>query len=308
MSDGEGGHNASLFYYRCTLDGGVLFSHLYHAIAAIFLQTNTNRKKIVKERVLIIAGSDSSGGAGIQADLKTVMALGGYGMSAITALTAQNTKGVRAVHLPPADFLRQQIDACLGDIGADAIKIGMIGSIENAEVIAEVLQGNPDIPVILDPVMVATSGAALGSDEVAGFIKQTLLPLAHLVTPNLPEAEALLGRAIKCDDDMLSAAKELAGLGARAILVKGGHGQGAMVRDFLWDGQAAHIFENPRLETSATHGTGCTLASAIATGLAQNMILHEACGRAIAYVHAAIKTAPGLGKGHGPLNHAVTKK
>ncbi len=262
----------------------------------------------MKGRVLIIAGSDCSGGAGIQADLKTVMALGGYGMSAITALTAQNTQGVRAIHLPPSDFLRQQIEACLEDIGADAIKIGMVGSIENAEVIAAVLQGNPEVPVILDPVMVATSGAALGSDEVARFIKQTLLPLAHLATPNLPEAEALLGRAIKDEEAMLPAVKDLAGLGAGAIVLKGGHGEGAMVRDILWDGNEAHIFENPRLETSATHGTGCTLASAIATGLAQNMTLHEACERAIAYVQGAIKTAPKLGKGHGPLNHAVTQE
>lgn len=283
MSGGQGGHDASLY------------------------QTDAGRKIIVIARVLIIAGSDCSGGAGIQADLKTVMALGGYGMSAITALTAQNTKGVRAVHTPPADFLRQQIEACLEDIGADAIKIGMIGSIENAEVIAEVLRANPDIPVVLDPVMVATSGAALGSDEVTQFIKQTLVPLASIITPNIPEAEALLGRGIKSVDAALTAAKDLRDLGAGAVLLKGGHGKGKIVTDILWDGQDSHIFENPRIETRSTHGTGCTLASAIAAGTAQGMGLQKTCERAISYVHQAIRTAPGLGEGHGPLNHGLEK-
>jgi hydroxymethylpyrimidine/phosphomethylpyrimidine kinase len=266
------------------------------------------RKIIVTARVLIIAGSDSSGGAGIQADLKTVMALGGYGMSAITALTAQNTMGVTAVHIPPANFLRQQIEACLEDIGVDVIKIGMIGSIENAEVIMDVLQNNPLIPVVLDPVMVATSGAALGSDDVVKFIKQTLMPLASVITPNIPEAEILLGHKIITIEDQRAAACDLRNSGSGAVLVKGGHGKGKTVTDILCDQDDRHVFENPRIETLSTHGTGCTLASGVATGMAQDMPLRKACKRAIIYVHQAIKTAPGLGKGHGPLNHAVTEK
>lgn len=239
-------------------------------------------------RVLIIAGSDSSGGAGAQADIKAVSALGGHAMTAITAITAQNTLGVSGVHPVPADMVLAQMDAVLSDIGADAVKIGMIGSAETAQAVAERLETLQDVPIVFDPVMVATSGSALADDAtVAAFDR--LMRLATVTTPNLPELAALGGEAAV-------RAK------TRALLIKGGHGDGHTLTDRLIDAEGReHAWQDCRIDTQHTHGTGCTMASAIATGLAQAMSLSDAVARARAYVRAALIAAPGLGQGHGPV-------
>ena len=254
-------------------------------------------------RIFIIAGSDPSGGAGIQADIKTVTALGGYAATAITAITVQNTKGVTAVHPVPADVIAAQIKAVMEDIGADAVKIGMIGNVETADVIVAMAKEYPDIPLVLDPVLVATSGDALAGDGVAAIIKEKLAGLSAVITPNTAEATALTGIDVTDRDAKIAAGEALVALGASAALVKGGHLPGDTVEDALVTSDGARIFSNPRIETTSTHGTGCTLASAIAAGLAQDMALQSAVKRAIDYVHAAIKTAPGYGSGCGPLNH-----
>jgi hydroxymethylpyrimidine/phosphomethylpyrimidine kinase len=249
----------------------------------------TERARI--PRVLIIAGSDSGGGAGIQADIKTVTMLGGHAMTAVTALTAQNTLGVRAIHPVPTDMVIAQIEAVVCDIGMDAVKIGMIGSAETADAVAEWLV-SVGVPVVLDPVMVATSGARLIDDAAVAAIRR-LMTWSTLVTPNLPELEVLGGI------DTLKREGEL-------VLVKGGHAEGNVVIDQLIDGRGEIArWSNPRIDTPHTHGTGCTLASAIATGLAAGMAVPEATGRAIEFVRAAIEHAPGLGGGHGPMGHAL---
>jgi len=257
-------------------------------------------------RLLIIAGSDSGGGAGIQADIKTATAFGVYAMTAITAVTVQNTLGVRDWQPIDAAVVRGQIDACLSDIGADAIKTGMLGDAAMVEAVAAVLRGQ-SAPLVLDPVMVAKGGAKLLADEAVSAIRARLLSLATIVTPNLPECEALIGFAPATDDEAREAARKFHALGARHVLFKGGHAPGAIVRDILADGEtgALLVLEAPRIETRHTHGTGCTLASAIASGLAQKRSLPDAVRRAHAYVQDAIRTAPGLGAGHGPLNHFV---
>ena len=258
-------------------------------------------------RVLIVAGSDSGGGAGIQADIKAVSALGGYAATAITALTAQNTLGVHGVHGVPTEFIQQQMRVVLEDIGADAIKTGMLHSAAVIEAVAEVLRAEgAGIPVVVDPVMVAKGGAALLEDEAVATLKSTLLPLAALLTPNIPEAEALTGRTIADDRAMQAAGEALMAAGARAVLVKGGHLEGALVRDLLITPDGTRVFENPRIDTVHTHGTGCTLASAIAAGLAQGLPISGAVGRAEAYLHEAIRRAPGYGGGHGPVAHMHT--
>ena len=251
-------------------------------------------------RVLIVAGSDSGGGAGIQADIKTVLALGSHAMTAITALTAQDTTGVHAIHPVPPAFVQQQMEVVLNDLGADVVKTGMLGTAQIIEAVHQVLQGR-GLPLVLDPVMVAKGGAPL-LDPAAIDALRALLPLATLLTPNLPEAEALLGHPIQ---DPRDAATALLALGPGAVLLKGGHAQGPILQDILATPDGIEVFESPRIETRHTHGTGCTLASAIAAGLAQSMPLQAAVARALAYVHAAIQAAPGLGAGHGPLNHAV---
>ena len=256
----------------------------------------------MKGRVLIIAGSDPSGGAGIQADIKTVTMLGGYAATAITALTVQNTRGVSAVHPVAPEIIAAQIEAVMSDIGADAIKIGMIGDVETATIIEAALK-KYSVPVILDPVLIATSGHALASDGVAAFIRDKLAPLAALITPNTDEAFALTGVAIANRDGLIAAGEALVALGAGAALVKGGHVPGETVEDALVTPDGARTYSNPRIDTTSTHGTGCTLASAVATGLAQGMALPAAVKRAIDYVHKAIAAAPGYGAGHGPLNH-----
>ncbi len=262
----------------------------------------------MKGRVLIVAGSDSGGGAGIQADIKSVTALGAYAMTAITALTAQNTTGVFGIHAVPEAFIAQQMELCLADIGADCIKTGMLHSAAVIETVVGVLARlAPGVPLVADPVMVAKGGAALLQAEAVEAVKRHLLPRAHLITPNIPEAETLLGSTIASVADMQAAATALLALGARAVLMKGGHLAGPSVIDLLIAPGAEPIaFESPRIESRHTHGTGCTLASAIAAGLAQAMALPEAVARARAYVQEAIRRAPGYGAGHGPLDHGVT--
>ncbi|CAN5362589.1 bifunctional hydroxymethylpyrimidine kinase/phosphomethylpyrimidine kinase [soil metagenome] len=248
----------------------------------------------VTPRVLIIAGSDSGGGAGIQADIKTVTMLGGHAMTAITAITAQNTLGVQAVHPVPTEIVIAQIESCLSDIGADVVKIGMIGSAATAHAVADVLYGI-DIPVVFDPVMVATSGSVLADGEtIAAFAR--LMAVATVVTPNLPELEALGGK------------EAVLGHGCH-VLVKGGHGEGATIVDTLWSpaGLVREI-SGKRIETTSTHGTGCTLASALATGLGKGMDPYEAFGRAVSFVRSALIEAPGLGKGHGPMGQQKVRE
>ncbi len=256
----------------------------------------------MKGRVLIIAGSDPSGGAGVQADIKTVTVLGGYAAAAITSLTVQNTTGVSAVHAVVPEIIRAQIEAVMSDIGADVVKIGMIGSVAAGEAILEGVNGAA--PIVLDPVLAATSGDALAEEALAGFIKGEMLSKCYLATPNAIEAEALTGIVIRTLGDQRRAAARLLELGVQNALVKGGHMNGAEVCDLLLTPDGENTFKNPRIEATSTHGTGCTLASAIAAGLAQKLTLERAVERAIAYVREAIKTAPGLGAAAGPLNHA----
>jgi hydroxymethylpyrimidine/phosphomethylpyrimidine kinase len=261
----------------------------------------------MKGRVLVVAGSDSGGGAGIQADIKTVTALNGYAATAITALTAQNTEGVFGVMGVPPDFIRQQLELVLADIGADAIKTGMLHDAETIETVVSTLGDWPArVPLVVDPVMVAKGGAALLEPAAMAALKARLLPLAALLTPNLPEAEALSGHTISVPEDMVRVAQMLGAMGARAVLLKGGHLPGPDVQDLLWTPQGAEFFVSPRIETLSTHGTGCTLASGVATGLAQGLSLRQAVIRARDYVREAIRTAPAYGHGHGPLNHAHT--
>jgi hydroxymethylpyrimidine/phosphomethylpyrimidine kinase len=260
-------------------------------------------------RVLVIAGSDSGGGAGIQADIKTVMALGGYAMTAISALTAQNTLGVSAVLPIPPAFLQAQIEAVMTDIGADAIKTGMLPDTASIETVAAFVAGlATPLPFVMDPVMVSTSGDRLQSAEALHALKTKLVPLATLVTPNIPEAEILLGAPITDEAAQWRAAEALLHLGAGAVLVKGGHLTGGVLTDVLATAEGTLALTGPRIASRHTHGTGCTLASAIATGLAQGLPLRQAVARARAYVVAAIEAAPGLGGdgGHGPLGHGVT--
>jgi hydroxymethylpyrimidine/phosphomethylpyrimidine kinase len=261
----------------------------------------------MKGRVLIIAGSDSGGGAGIQADIKTVTALGGYAMTAITALTAQNTLGVSTIHDVPADFVTDQINQVMTDIGADAVKIGMLGNAQVIDAVAAALDRFAgDIPVVLDPVMMAKGGAALLANAAEAALRDKLIVRATLLTPNVPEAEALSGERVTGPDDLERLGRKLLGLGAGAVLMKGGHMQGAEVVDVLVSEGGVEKFSGPRVDTPHTHGTGCTLASACAAGIAQGLDLSAAVKRARAYVQRAIETAPGYGQGHGPLNHGHT--
>ena len=258
-----------------------------------------------KGRVLVIAGSDSGGGAGIQADIKAITAMGGFAATAVTAITVQNTLGVTAIHPVPLDVLRGQIDAVLDDIGADVIKTGMLGNADVVTLVADRLQAcEPPVPLVLDPVMVATSGDALVDDGTETAIRDRLLPLAFLVTPNIPEAEKLTGLVVEDVSGQLDAANRLVEMGARAALVKGGHLKGNVVTDVLVSARGMELMERPRLPGRNTHGTGCTLASAIAGLLADGAALPDAVRRAGDYLHEAIARAPGFGAGHGPVNHA----
>lgn len=255
-------------------------------------------------RVLIIAGSDSGGGAGIQADIKAISALGGYAATAISALTAQNTQGVFGIHAVPPAFVRQQMELVLDDIGADCVKTGMLASVPVIEAVAASLDSHAKgVKLVVDPVMVAKGGASLLADDATRALIDLLVCRATLITPNLPEAEVLLGRPIDGVAAMEQAACDLLALGCDAVLLKGGHLEGDDLVDVLAQPHGGMTFASRRIATTSTHGTGCTLASAIACGLAQGMELTAAVSRARTYVRRAIETAPGLGHGHGPLNH-----
>jgi len=254
-------------------------------------------------RVLTIAGSDSSGGAGIQADIKTITVLGGYAASAITAITAQNTSGVDKIFPVPAPVVSAQIAAVLEDIGADAIKIGMLATADIANAVADVLRRHRDIPIILDPLMSASAGEALLDGGALEALKTRLIPLAILITPNIPEAEKLTGMSIKSDDDVRGAAAALLKLGCGAVLLTGGHGEGDQVHDYFLGGEGGEMFTSKRIKTRNSHGTGCTLSSAIALFVASGLPLKKAVALAREYVLKAMVSAPGLGKGDGPLGH-----
>lgn len=257
-------------------------------------------------RVLVVAGSDSGGGAGIQADIKTVTMLGGYAATALTAVTVQNTLGVSAIHPVPPAIVAAQIRAVLDDIGADAIKIGMLGDASTIEAVAAALAG-VTVPIVLDPVMVAKGGSPLLEDEAVGALVALLLPRAAVLTPNAPELSVLAETEVCDEADMLLAAQELLARGPLAVLAKGGHlarnPECDRVVDWLVTPGSQHRFEAPRIATTHTHGTGCTLASAVAFGLAAGLPLPTAVERARAYLMAALAAAPGFGNGHGPLGH-----
>ena len=255
---------------------------------------------------LTIAGSDSGGGAGIQADLKTFSALGVYGASVITALTAQNTQGVRAIHDAPPEFIARQIDAVFDDIRIDAVKIGMLSRPEVIETVAAGLERHRVTKLVLDPVMVAKSGDLLLAAEAVAALRERLLPLAMVVTPNLPEAAVLLAEdPITDDSELAPACERLLALGPQWVLLKGGHMAGPESTDLLMSGDITRRFAAPRVATRNTHGTGCTLSSAITAGLAQGLDVVEAVARAKDYVTAALKAADRLdvGTGHGPVHH-----
>ena len=258
-------------------------------------------------RVLAIAGSDSGGGAGIQADLKTIAALGCFGMTAITALTAQNTTGVRAIHAVPLQMLADQIDAVVEDIGVHAVKIGMLHSADTARAVADAIDRHHLPHVVLDPVMIATSGAVLIDQEAIAVLVSQLFPRAELVTPNLDEAALLVGKPLRSEADMEAAARHLIALGAKAVLIKGGHLTGDTVSDLLltYDGELRWM-RSPRIPTANTHGTGCTLSSAIASQLALGAPLPQAVQVAREYVRGALAAGAAVrtGAGSGPLNHS----
>ncbi|HYZ32659.1 MAG TPA: bifunctional hydroxymethylpyrimidine kinase/phosphomethylpyrimidine kinase [Crenalkalicoccus sp.] len=261
----------------------------------------------MKGRVLVIAGSDSGGGAGIQADIKAITALGAFAATAVTALTAQDTTGVHGVLPVPPAFIAQQIACVLEDLGADALKTGMLHDAPTITAVCDAIgPAAARVPLVADPVMVAKGGHALLAPDAVATLRARLLPMAALLTPNLPEAEALTGRRIADREGMAESARALLAQGPRAVLVKGGHLPGEEVTDMLATPEGIEAFTAPRIMTRHTHGTGCTLASAIAAGLAQGLALREAVMRARAYLRAAIAAAPGYGRGHGPLDHAVT--
>jgi hydroxymethylpyrimidine kinase/phosphomethylpyrimidine kinase/thiamine-phosphate diphosphorylase len=257
-------------------------------------------------KVLTIAGSDSGGGAGIQADLKTVTLLGSYGMSAITALTAQNSCGVHGIHPVPTDFISAQIDAVLNDLPPDVVKTGMLFSAEIVSLVGRVIR-EKGLLAVVDPVMIAKGGASLLQKEALEAFRRDLLPVSYLLTPNLPEAEALTGLAVESEKDMEQAAFRLRDMGARHVLIKGGHLQGQAV-DLLLEGNILHRLPAERIASRHTHGTGCTFAAAIAALLARGLPLSEAATRAKAFITAGIETARGMGAGHGPVNHFVAAR
>ena len=254
-------------------------------------------------RALTVAGSDSGGGAGIQADLKTFSAFGVYGASAITAVTAQNTRGVDAVLPIPPALVASQIDAVLSDIGADAVKTGMLANAPIVRAVAMSLRSHGVDNLVVDPVMLSKSGAALLDDDAIDALKRELLPLALIVTPNRPEAEALAGHAIDTWDDAKQAARELVAMGARSAVIKGGHFEGANATDLFYDGASFRDYTAVRVDSTSTHGTGCTFAAAIAAGVAKGLQLTDAIAQAKSYVTLAIQHAYPVGHGVGPLHH-----
>ena len=256
-----------------------------------------------RARVLVVAGSDSGGGAGIQADIKTITVLGGYAMTAVSALTALNTLGVQSVMDVPAAFVSAQMHAVLSDIGADICKTGMLQRSDIIEAVCESLEVFGSPRWVADPVMIAKGGAPLLQKQAVGALLSLVVPKAYLLTPNMPEAAALMGRNVETLDDMKRAADFLMEHGANAVLLKGGHGDQDILYDLLATGSGFTVFESVRVESVHTHGTGCTLASAISTYLARGSALEPACEAAINYVQKAIRAAPRLGQGHGPLGH-----
>ncbi len=260
----------------------------------------------IKSKVLIIAGSDSSGGAGIQADVKTVTALGSYAMTAITAVTCQNTIGIKAINSIPTENLKKQITMVLDDIGANAVKIGMLHNVSSIQCVYKILKKYKLSNIVLDPVMIAKGGAKLTNNNSIKYLKKLLLPLCSVITPNIPEAEILTGYTILNKSDMIKAAKKIISMGAENVLLKGGHLKNKMIFDILVSKKAIKIFPKRKVKTKHTHGTGCTLSSALATCLSQNKNIYKSCKISLKYVNQAILTAPGYGKGFGPLNHLVS--
>jgi hydroxymethylpyrimidine/phosphomethylpyrimidine kinase len=256
-------------------------------------------------RALTIAGSDSGGGAGIQADLKTFSALGVYGMSAITSVTAQNTVTVTGVHDLPAAFVAEQIDDVCGDIGVDAAKTGMLSNEAIIEAVADAITRNGIQNLVVDPVMVAKSGDALLQEAAQSALIERILPLAHIVTPNVPEAEVLSGIEIESETDLRAAAEVIHAKGPHYVLMKGGHLDTSEATDFLFDGDSLTSFTAPRIATKNTHGTGCTFSAAITAYLARGLSVSRAVAEAKAYLQRAIESSFDLGQGHGPLNHMV---
>ena len=259
-----------------------------------------------KSKVLIIAGSDSSGGAGIQADIKTVTALGSYAMTAITAVTSQNTTGIKGITSISAKSLQEQITMVLDDIGTNAVKIGMLHNTSLIKCLYKILKKRKLKNIVLDPVMIAKGGAKLVNNNSIKYLKKLLLPLCNVVTPNIPEAEVLTGCSISNKEDMIVAAKKIINMGAKNVLLKGGHLKNKMIFDILVSKKEVKIFSKRKIKTKNTHGTGCTLSSALATCLSQNKNIYKSCKISLKYVDDAIFTAPGYGKGFGPLNHLVS--
>ena len=259
-----------------------------------------------KSKILIIAGSDSSGGAGIQADIKTVTALGSYAMTAVTAVTLQNTKGVKGIASISAKNLQKQITMVLDDIGADGVKIGMLHNTSLIKCVHKVLKKYRLKNIVLDPVMIAKGGAKLLNNNSIKYLTTLLLPLCDVVTPNIPEAEVLTGYSISNKEDMIKAAKKIISMGAKSVLLKGGHLKNKMIFDILVSKKKIKIFPKRKVKTRNTHGTGCTLSSALTTYLSQKNNIYKSCKFSLRYVDQAILSAPGYGKGFGPLNHLVS--
>ena len=260
----------------------------------------------IKSKVLIIAGSDSSGGAGIQADIKTVTALGSYAMTAVTAVTAQNTKGVKSIVSISSKNLLKQLTLVLDDVGANGVKIGMLHNTDLIKCVFKVLKKYKLKNIILDPVMIAKGGARLVNKNSIKYLKKLLLPLCDVITPNIPEAEVLTEKSICNKEDMINAAKKIINMGAKNVLLKGGHLKNKMIFDILVSKKKIKIFQKRKINTRHTHGTGCTLSSALATCLSQKKSMLKSCNISLNYVDKAILTAPNYGKGFGPLNHLVS--
>ena len=272
------------------------------------MRTNLARMSDLLKSVLVVAGSDPSGGAGIQADLKTLTSLGVYGMTSITALTEQNTKGVYSIFEIPVDFVIKQIDCCLSDIKVNAVKIGMLHSADLINAICKILIhkniiANEDIKIVLDPVMVAKGGHRLLKENAIDALKNFIENSKPILTPNIPEAEILTGLKIENISDMEKAARALLDLGASKVILKGGHMQSMVLTDLLMDDKNMHAIETKKIITNDTHGTGCTMASALSAFLAKSMSIEMAFEAAHSYVNNAIKTAPKFGNGNGPINH-----
>ena len=259
-----------------------------------------------KSKVLIIAGSDSGGGAGIQADIKTVTSLGSYAMTAVTAVTAQNTMGVKKIIPIPAKNVQKQITMILDDIGVDAVKIGMLQNTSIIKCVHNILKKYRLKNIVLDPVMFAKGGTKLINSNSIANLKKLLLPLSKLVTPNIPEAEVLTGYSISNKEDMIKAVKKILNMGPKNVLLKGGHLKNKMIFDILATSKGIKIFSKRKIKTKNTHGTGCTLSSAVATCISQKKNIFKSCKISLNYVNQAIVTAPGYGKGFGPLNHLVS--